>query len=171
MEYLLGSIMGTVRDAHRTPVSMACGGDQGGCPWHHELAKVHGPSAYGVQGGSDGGGGHLKNHLPNSKSYWRLWVIGIVEVIWKIVVTVLNCHIGMSITCYSVLHTFCSIIWTGTTSLDANLLQHLVDINKEVLCNILLNLHNYYNDLDRDRWCDVLTSYGVGPREIWLLRW
>ena len=53
------------------------------------------------------------------------WGIGLVEVLFKMVVVILNLCLGASITLHDVLHNFRASRRIGTTSLEAKLIQHL----------------------------------------------
>ena len=67
-------------------------------------------------------------------------VIGLVEVMWKVVAAVLNRRLTASITYHDFLHGFRAGIGTGTVTLEAKLLQHLADLREEVLYVIFLDL-------------------------------
>ena len=74
----------------------------------------------------------------------------------------------MAITFYDVLHRLQPNIVIGTASLKDNVIQHLYAIRKEVLYKILIELHNYYYALYRDRCLVILTELRVGTRAICL---
>ena len=38
-------------------------------------------------------------------------------------------------------------------------------MREEVLYTIFMDLHKAYNDLDRDRFPEILEGYGVGPQD------
>ena len=59
--------------------------------------------------------------IPKGKKDY--WGIGLVEVMWKVVVVVLNSRFTSSITYHDVLHGFWEVRGTGTTTLDAKLIQ------------------------------------------------
>ena len=99
---------------------------------------------------------------PQGKKDYR--GIGIVEVMWKVVAELLNCRLTASITYHDFLHGFRAGRGTGTTTLEAKLLQQLAALREEVLYVILLDLHKAYDALDRFRCLDILKGYGVGPR-------
>ena len=62
--------------------------------------------------------------IPKGKGDY--WGIGLVEVMWKVVAVILNCRLTSSITFHDVLHGFREGRGTGTATLEAKLLQHLV---------------------------------------------
>ena len=90
--------------------------------------------------------------------------IGLVEVLWKVVVVILNSRFITSIAFHNVLHHFREVRFTGNASLEAKLLQQLAAMMEEVLYVIFLYLHKSYDPLDRDICLDILEGYGVGPR-------
>ena len=53
--------------------------------------------------------------IPKGKKDYR--VIGLVEVVWKVVATILNCHFTSSITYHDSLHGFRTGRGTGTATL------------------------------------------------------
>ena len=95
--------------------------------------------------------------------------IGIVEVMWKLVVEILNRRLTNSITYHDFLYGFRAGCGTGTANLEAKLLQQLVALREEVLYVIFLDLHKAYGTLDRSRYLDILEGYGVGPQSCRLL--
>ena len=50
------------------------------------------------------------------------------------------------------------------------MIQNLTAMSKDVLYGLLLDLHNSYYDMDRDRCLDILGGYGIGPQNLRLLR-
>ena len=54
------------------------------------------------------------------------YVIGLVEVVWKVVTVILNFCLATSIDFHVFLHGFWAGLCTGTTSLEAKLLQQLM---------------------------------------------
>ena len=61
--------------------------------------------------------------IPKGKGYYR--GIGLVEVMWKVVVAILNRRITSSITYHNFLHGLRASRRTGTTTLEVKLLQQL----------------------------------------------
>ena len=70
---------------------------------------------------------------------------------WKVVSAILNRRLTASITFHDFLHGFQSGRETGTSTLEAKLLQQLVALREEVLYVIFLYLNKVYNALDRSR--------------------
>ena len=95
--------------------------------------------------------------------------IGLVEVMWKVVVAILNLRLTASITYHNFLHGFRADRGTGTATLDAKLLQQLASLREEFLYVISLDLHKAYDALDRSRCLEILEGYGVGPKARRLL--
>ena len=67
---------------------------------------------------------------------------------------------------HDTLHGFRTGRGTGNAFLEANLIQQLTNMMEEVLQKILLNLHESYHALDRNKLLNILVLYGVGP---WVL--
>ena len=76
--------------------------------------------------------------IPKGKGDYR--GIGLVEVMWKIVAVILNRRFNSSITFHDVLHGLRAGRGTGTTTLEAKLLQQFTAMREEVLYMIFLDL-------------------------------
>ena len=55
----------------------------------------------------------------------------------------------MVIQYHDTLHEFRALRGTGTTSLEANMIQQPIDMRQEVLYEIFLDLHKAFNVIDR----------------------
>ena len=92
-----------------------------------------------------------------------------MEVMWKVVATIINRRFTASIAYHDVLHGFRAGGGTGTATLKAKLLQQLAALREEVMYVIFLDLHKAYDALDRSRCLEILEGYGVGPKARRLL--
>ena len=95
---------------------------------------------------------------------------GILEVLWKALLRVINRRIRAAVKFHGVLHGFWVGWGMGTASLETKLLQQLTDMREEVLYKVFLNLRKAYDELDRERCMEILVGYGVGPRTERILR-
>ena len=95
--------------------------------------------------------------------------IGLVEVLWKALASLLNRRITSSITLQDVLHGFQAGRGMGTATLEEKLLQQLTATREAVLFEVFLELHKSYDDLKCYTCLDIIAGYGVGPRTIQLL--
>ena len=95
--------------------------------------------------------------------------IGLVEVLWKAVTSLLNRRFTSDITLHDVLHRFGVGCGLGNAAIEANLLQQLTAMREEVLFEVFLDLQKSCVTLDRDRCLGILALYGVGPSTIPLL--
>ena len=100
--------------------------------------------------------------IPKGKKDYR--GIGLVEVMWKVVVAILNRGITASITFHIFIHGFWAGRGTGTANLEAKLLQQIATLREEVIYVSILDLHKAYDTLDRCRYLDIREGYLVGPR-------
>ena len=87
--------------------------------------------------------------------------IRLVEVIWKLLTIILHCRLTTGIKLHDVLHGFREGCGTGTSTLEAKLLQQLAAMREEVLYVIFLDLTKAYDALDRSRILEILKGYGV----------
>ena len=85
-------------------------------------------------------------------------------------IRILNLCLIAEIQFHDTLHGFLMGRGTGTASLEANIIQHMMVMRKEVLYEIFLDLHKAYDALYHGECLDILVEYGVGPRAIRLLR-
>ena len=72
-----------------------------------------------------------------------------MEVMWKLVEYILNLRLTSSITFHDFLHGFWAGHGTGTTTLEAKLLQQLADFREKVLYAIFMDRHKAHDALDR----------------------
>ena len=87
--------------------------------------------------------------IPKGKR--KFWGIGLVEVLWKYFVRLLNRRITSAIKYHDVLHKFSAGCGMGITTLEAKLLQKLTAMREKFLFEVFLDLHNSYNALEQDR--------------------
>ena len=106
--------------------------------------------------------------IPKGKKYYQ--VIGLVEMMWKVVANILNRRLTASITFHDFLNGFRAGRGTGTATPKDKLLQQLVALREEVLYVIFLDLHKAYDALDRSRCLEILEGYGVRPQSRRLLQ-
>ena len=106
--------------------------------------------------------------IPKGKKYYR--GIGLVEVMWRVVATILNCRFTASMTYHDFLLGFRVGHGTGTTTLKTKLIQQLAALREEVLYVIFLDLHKAYEALDRSRCLEILEGYSIRPRARNLLK-
>ena len=96
-------------------------------------------------------------------------IIGLVEVVWKVVAVILSFRFTASITYHNSLHGFRAGRGTGTATLKVKLIQKVSAMREAVLHTIFLDLYKAYDALDRPMCLEILEGYGVGPRSLRLL--
>ena len=89
---------------------------------------------------------------------------------WKAISGITNHRISTSIQLHNALHGFRAGRGTGTTTLEANMVQKLITMRETILHSILLDLRKAYDALDRYRCLDILAGYVVGPRMLRILQ-
>ena len=83
---------------------------------------------------------------------------------------ILNRRFTASIAFHKFLHGFLAGRRTGTSTLEAKLLQQLAALREEVMYVIFLDLHKAYDALDRSRCLEILEGYSVAPRSRRMLQ-
>ena len=92
-----------------------------------------------------------------------------MEALWNTVPGILNCRFTSAICFHDVLNGFWSGCWTGTSALEAKLIQQLMDRREEVLYEIFLDPLKAYEALDQDRCPEIPVTYRVGPRALQII--
>ena len=100
--------------------------------------------------------------LPKGRGGYQ-W-IGIVEVVWKVFVTVVNRRIRRRVTPHSEIHGFREGRGIGKATLESELAQQLEGISHEPLFQVFLDMRKAYDSLERGRCMEILRGYGMGKR-------
>ncbi len=121
--------------------------------------------------------GELPSVLPNSllvlipkSDVTQFRGIGLLEVLWKLISTIIHKRIVGNVIFHDGIHGFRSGRGTGTAILETKLLMQEAACTDRKLYQIFLDLTKAYDTLDRERTLEILEQYGVGPCIIRLLR-
>ena len=74
--------------------------------------------------------------------------IGLFEVLWKAIASLLHCQVTAAISSHDIIHRFQGGQGTGTASLEAKLLQQLTAMTGAVLFKVFLYLRKSFGALD-----------------------
>jgi hypothetical protein len=96
--------------------------------------------------------------------------IGLLEVIWKLLTSIIDGRLKAAISFHDALHGFRPGRGTTTAIIEAKLFQQLASIQQVPVFEIFLDLKKAYDTLDRARTLEILERYGVGALTIQLLR-
>ena len=109
--------------------------------------------------------------IPNTGENYR--GIGLVEVIWKVCVSITNNRLRAAITLHGKLHDFRQGRGTVTATMEAKLAQKLAGLYHGPPFQVLLDVRKAYDSLDRGRCMEILRGYGLGPnlKRLLLLYW
>ena len=102
--------------------------------------------------------------LPKRNGEYR--GIGLVEVIWKIITTIINSRLRTAISLHDALHGFRKVSGLGTATVETKLAQQLSVICHEPLFQVFLNVKKAYDPLDRTRCMEILWGYGFW-KNLW----
>ena len=83
-----------------------------------------------------------------SKGHGDFRAIGLINVLCKMVMRIMNLLLTSAIDLHENLHGLLTGQGTGTTSLEFKLLHQLMEIQEEVLYENFLGLHKAYDELD-----------------------
>ena len=106
--------------------------------------------------------------ISKGKGYFQ--GIGLVEILWKSVASLLNRRLTAVIYFQDMLHWFQAGRGTGTSALEAMLTQQLTSMREAVLFEVFLDIQKAYDTLERESELDLLAAYDVRPRTVRLLR-
>ena len=93
-----------------------------------------------------------------------------MEVVWKLVLVIINFQFTAYIIFHDILHGFRVGCGTGTTTLEAKLLQQLEAMNEDIIYVIFMDLHKVYDALDKYICLYILEGYGGVPQSLRILR-
>ena len=100
-------------------------------------------------------------------------IIGLVKVLWKATIGIINQRPTSVILYHDISHGFRTghgtRHGTGTANLEANLLQQMMVMWEAVLYTIFLDLYKSYDSVDHYRCLHILSGCRMVPRMLRLL--
>ena len=87
--------------------------------------------------------------LPKGNGNYR--GIGLLEISWKVIESIINRRIADKVTFHNALHGFRARRGTGTACIEAKLLQQLSKMVQKTLHFIFLDLRKAYDTVNRER--------------------
>ena len=82
-----------------------------------------------------------------SKGNPETWGVGLLEVLWKVVETIIDTCIKMVVTFHGILHGFRASRDTGTATIELKIAQELESIDQDPLFLVFMDLRKQYNTL------------------------
>ena len=105
--------------------------------------------------------------IPKGNTY--TWVIGLMELIWKVVEGIIDTCLRQSFRLHNVLHGFHTGMGTGKAILELKMLHELSILEQETLLLVFIDLLKAYDTIYRGRLLTALGGYGAGPHMYRLL--
>jgi hypothetical protein len=97
--------------------------------------------------------------------------IGLLEVIWKLITTIINKRLLQGIEFHPAIHGFRRRRGTGTAVLECKLLMSMAHKAGKPLYQIFIDFFSKaYPSMDRGRTLEILEGYGVGLRTLRIFR-
>lgn len=103
---------------------------------------------------------------PNTKEYRG---IGLLEVIWKLLSSIVDGRLKETVEFDDAIHGFRSKRGTGTAILTHKLRMQNATVMGSPVRHVYLDLKKAYDTLDRERTLAILRSYKMGPNNLRLL--
>ena len=94
----------------------------------------------------------------------------VLEVIWKVISTIINNRLTSNITFHSALHGFRRSSGTGSAIMEAKLQISHAERDGKILYQVFLDLTKAYDTIDRPRMLEILTAYSMGPNMLLILK-
>ena len=92
------------------------------------------------------------------------WALGLMEVVWKMVESVIDTRIETVVYFHDFLHGFRSGRGTGNAIMEIKLAQELASLDQYPLFRVLLDLRKAYENLDHGRLLQTLARCMLGPK-------
>ena len=99
-----------------------------------------------------------------TKDNAAIQVLGLIEVLWKVVEAIIDTQIKTMVTFHDFLHGFCAFIGTGAATMKLNMAQDIASISQDLLSLVLLYLWKAYDKLDPGHILNNLKYYRTGPK-------
>ena len=95
--------------------------------------------------------------------------IGLLEMLWKVVESIIDTHLWSSIQFHNVLHRFRAGWGKRTATIEIKIAQELASVDQYPLFLRFLDLRKAYDTVDRGWLISSLEGYGAGPHMCNLL--
>jgi hypothetical protein len=96
--------------------------------------------------------------------------IGLLEVLWKLLTSIIDGRLKAAISFHDALHGFRPHWGTTTAIIEAKFFQQLALIQQVPVFEIFIDLKKVYDTLDRERTLEILERYSMGALTLQLLR-
>jgi hypothetical protein len=90
--------------------------------------------------------------------------IGLLEVVWKVVSSIIDIQLKNAIQFHDSLHGFRTQRGTAAATIEVKLRMNLYQGQQQTLYQVFIDMKKAYNTLHRGRTLEILKGYGVGPK-------
>jgi len=97
--------------------------------------------------------------------------IALLEVIYKLVTSIINARVCGAVDFHPALHGFRAGRGTGTAIIEAKLHMQLIQGGHSPLHQVFLDLSKAYDTLNREQALAIFAAYGLGPNIIRFIEW
>jgi hypothetical protein len=99
--------------------------------------------------------------IPKGNDSTAFHGIALLEIIWKLISSIINQRVMNNVQFHDSLHGFCRGRGTQTATIETKLSHQLADMAQTPLFQIFLDLRKAYDSVDRPRMLEIMEACGM----------